>query len=59
MFKLVVFLLLGRAVVTSRTSVVETLFNPILSDSFGLSEKWDSYIFFALVVPVIVGAFSA
>lgn len=57
--KIVVVLVLCRAVFTTMFMVVETLFNPILSNSFGLTEKWVSYIFYALVIPAIVGAFAA
>lgn len=57
--KIVAISVLGRAVFTTMFMVVETLFNPILSNSFGLTEKWVSYISYALVIPAIVGAFAA
>lgn len=56
--KIVAVLVLGRAVFTTMFMVVETV-QPNLSNSFGLTEKWVSYIFYALVIPAIVGAFAA
>ena len=39
-----------------RFSILETLFNPILSDSFGLNERGSSYVFLGFGVVDIVGA---
>ncbi len=33
----------------------ETLFNPVLSDSFGFDERDSSYYFLALAVPYVGG----
>ena len=49
---------MGRAILASKFMVVETLFNPILSDYFGVNEKWRSYLFFGLIMPAIVGSFA-
>ena len=53
--QLLVFLVVGRAVLSFRFCVYETLFNPILSDSFGLNERDASYFFFGLVAAQICG----
>lgn len=40
----------------ARFGVLETLFNPILSDSFGFDERNASYIFLAFGLPHIAGS---
>jgi len=40
-----------------RFGYFETLFNPVLSDSFGFDEKDSSYYFLALAAPYIAGVF--
>lgn len=53
--KVLVFLVVGRALLGFRFCVYETLFNPILSDSFGLTERDSSYFFFGLVAAQVCG----
>ena len=36
--------------------IYRTLYNPILSDQFGFTERDQAYFFFALVVPQFIGA---
>ena len=39
-----------------RVSILETLFNPILSDSFGLNERGTAYVFLAFGAVDIAGS---
>ena len=54
-FKTVTFLILCTAVVKSRISVYEGLFNPILSDSFGFSEDVTVYFFVIILISPLLG----
>ena len=53
--KIVIFLVACTAVVKSRATVYEELFNPILSDSFGFSEDYTVYFFLIILVAPILG----
>lgn len=53
--QVLVFLIVSRAALGFRFCVYETLFNPILSDSFGLNERDASYFFFGLVAAQVCG----
>ena len=44
------FLILCRGVLSFRFGVYETIYNPVLSDYFGLTERDSSYFFFGLVI---------
>ena len=46
---------MARGVLSFRFGVYETLYNPVLSDSFGFTEKESSYFFLGLVVSQISG----
>ena len=39
-----------------KAGIVKTLLNPILSDSFGLSLKYSSFVYLALTVPRFLGS---
>ncbi len=52
---IVVTLLLFLVVAALRFGYFETLFNPVLSDSFGFDERDSSYYFLALAVPYLGG----
>ena len=55
MLQVLVFLVVGRALLSFRFCVYETLFNPILADSFGLNERDSAYFFFGLVAAQVSG----
>ena len=44
------FLILCRGVLSFRFGAYETIYNPVLSDYFGLTERDSSYFFFGLVI---------
>ncbi len=44
------FLILCRGVLSFRFGAYETIYNPVLSDYFGLTERDTSYFFFGLVI---------
>lgn len=46
---------MARGVLSFRFGVYETLYNPVLSDSFGFTERESSYFFLGLVVSQISG----
>ncbi len=52
---IVVTFLLFLVVAALRFGYFETLFNPILSDSFGFDEIESSYYFLALALPYLGG----
>ena len=56
--QIVVFFLLARGFVSSKSVIYDQLFNPILSDSFGFSVQQTSYFFLLLLPATIGGAFS-
>ncbi len=49
---LIVFSLIER----TRYAILQTLLNPIASDSFGIDEKSASFVFLSLFVPQLAGA---
>lgn len=49
------FLILCRGVLSFRFGVYETIYNPVLGDSFGFDERHASYFFFGLVISQISG----
>ncbi|XP_064390131.1 uncharacterized protein LOC135338046 isoform X2 [Halichondria panicea] len=53
---IVITMLILPMVEIARFGVLETLFNPILSDSFGFDERNASYIFLAFGLPHIAGS---
>ena len=53
--KVVVFLILCTAVIKSRVTIYEELFNPILGDAFGFSEDNTAYFFLIILVAPILG----
>jgi len=55
--QIVLFLILTRGVITAKFIVYEELLNPILSDSFGFTEKEASYFFLALLPARLGSAF--
>ena len=50
-----VFLIACTAVIKSRVTIYEELFNPILSDAFGFSEDNTVYFFLIILVAPILG----
>lgn len=55
MLQIITFLIIARGVLSFRFGVYETLYNPVLSDSFGFTEKESSYFFLGLVSAQIAG----
>jgi len=54
--QVLVFFIVAAYITESNYSVVDTLFNPILSDYFGFTEKENSYFFVGLILVFIAGS---
>lgn len=52
---IVITFLVFLVVAALRFGYFETLFNPVLSDSFGFDERDASYYFLVLVIPYVGG----
>ena len=57
LLQVLVFLVFSFCVWKTGLGIMYTLFNPILSDSFGLTVKETSYYFTALMVMYVMGPF--
>ena len=55
MFKIPLYIILVGGVMGPRYVLPEVLLNPILSDSFGFSEKETTYFFILFFVVSVVG----
>ena len=53
--QIVAFLVVVKAIIHLAYEIYRTLYNPLLSDQFGFTERDQSVFFFALVVPQFIG----